>query len=260
MIKKNSFSLLPLFTGLMYLFLYLPITLLILFSFNDDQFAYGWVGFTTKWYHMLFHSVEVWDALKNSVIIASMAVILSLSMGTLLVFNSNKRIMKQLMMLFYGSIAVPEIVLAVGLLSFFSFFFVTLGLSTLIVCHTLIGLGYVVPIIYTQYNGLDKSIIEVAYDLGATRRQAFFTVILPLILPALVSGGLLVFIISFDDFILSFFCSGATTQTLPVYIFSVIRAGASPMINAVSTLLLLTSSLLMLFLFSVQVKKRMDMW
>lgn len=256
---RFSFPFLPLFVSLAYLFLYVPIALLVLFSFNDDPFAYGWIGFTTKWYALLFDSVEVWDALKNSFVVATSSVILSLAMGTLLVFYSEQRVMNKVMGLFYGSLAIPEIVLAVGLLSFFSFFSVALGLPSLIACHTLIGLGYVVPIIYARYNELDKSIIEVSYDLGATRQQSFRTIILPLLSPALVSGALLVFIVSFDDFLLSFFCSGAATQTLPVYIFSLIRAGTSPVVNALSTVLLLISSFLMLLFFSVQVKKT-DVW
>ncbi len=256
---RFSIYFLPIFVGLAYLFLYIPIALLILFSFNNDQFAYSWVGFTTKWYGLLFQSVEVWDALKNSFLVAGLSVALSVTMGTLLVFNSKQRYLSRLMILFYGSLAIPEIVLAVGLLSFFAFFFIGLGLPTLIASHTLIGLGYVVPIVNTRYNELDKYIIEASYDLGATRTQSFFTVILPLLSPAIVASALLVFIVSFDDFLLAFFCSGAATQTLPIYIFSLIRAGTSPMVNALSTLLLLLSSGMMLLFFSVQIKKT-DAW
>jgi spermidine/putrescine transport system permease protein len=199
--------------------------------------------------------VEVWDALKNSLIVAFSSVACSLSLATLFVFFCNKRYLRRFMTFFYTGLAVPEIMLAVGLLSFFYFFSVRLGLSTLIAAHTLIGLGYVVPIIYESYISLDKSIIEASYDLGATRQQSFRTVVLPLLSPALISSALLVFIVSFDDFFLSFFCAGAATQTLPVYIFSLIRAGSSPVVNALSTVLLLVSSLLMFIFFSVQVKK-----
>lgn len=257
MINRYNISVyfLPVLVVFAYLFLYVPIILLILFSFNNDQFAYSWVGFTTKWYGQLFASTEVWSALKNSLIVASTSVILSVSIGTILVCYGARRSVSRLMFTFYAGLAIPEIVLAVGLISFFSFFSITLGLSSLVVAHTLIGLGYVVPIIYARYNDLDKRLIEAAYDLGATRSQAFRTVILPLLSPALIACALLVFIVSFDDFLLSFFCSSASAQTLPIYIFSLIRLGASPEINALSTLLLLISSLVMGIFFWVQVKK-----
>ena len=238
-----------------YFFLYLPIGVLIIYSFNDESLGYRWAGFTTKWYYALFNSPEVWDVLYNSLIVASTAVLLSLSMGTLFVFYSSSGYLKRLLPVFYTNLAVPEIVLAVGLLSFFYFFSVPLGLTTLIASHTLIALGYVVPIMHAQYTALDKSLIEASLDLGATQMQTFFAIVLPLLSPALIAASLLVFIISFDDFILSFFCAGASTQTLPMYIFSMIRSGASPIIGALSTLLLIGSSLLVLFFSVLQVKK-----
>ena len=150
---------------------------------------------------------------------------------------------------------MPEIVLAVGLLSFFSFFAVPLGATTLIVGHTLLGLGYVIPILHARFIELDESLIEASYDLGATQRQTFFSIVLPLLMPALVASGLLVFIISLDDFIISFFCAGASVQTLPLYIFAVIRTGASPMINALSTIMLIFSSLFVLLFSFLHIRK-----
>ena len=126
---------------------------------------------------------------------------------------------------------------------------------TIIAGHTLLGLGYVIPILYDRFIELDESLIEASYDLGATKRQTFFSVVLPLLAPAMIASGLLVFIISLDDFVISFFCAGASVQTLPLYIFSVIRTGASPMINALSTIMLIVSSFLVLLLSFVQVKK-----
>lgn len=245
----------PLFVGLVYFFLYIPIILLIIFSFNDDPLASGWQGFTTHWYVSLWQDSEVWHALKNSLLVACGAVILSVTMGTLLVFYGKRRYLQLSMGLFYASLAVPEIVLAVGLLSFFYFFSVYLGLTTLIVAHTLIGLGYLVPILYTRYVEIDKRIIEASYDLGATREQTFVRIVLPLLSPAIFTGSLLVFIISFDDFLLSFFCSGATAQTLPMYIFALIRSGASPIVNALSTMLLAVSSFLMALFFCIRAVK-----
>jgi spermidine/putrescine transport system permease protein len=240
-----------------YCFLYLPIIVLILFSFNNNEFTYEWQGFTTKWYSQLFQSVEIWDALKNSFIVAITSVFLSLTMGVLLVFYSTHTFLRKAFLLFYGNLAVPEIVLAVGMLSFFSFFSIPLGLTSLIAGHTLLGLGYVVPLIHSRFIELNDRFTEASLDLGATQSQTLIKIILPLLYSSLVASGLLVFIISFDDFVISFFCSGATTQTLPMYIFSMIRAGTSPIVSALSTLLLVVSSILVLAFSSLQLK-RMD--
>ena len=242
------------FVVAMYFFLYLPILVLILFSFNNSNFPYEWKGFTLRWYIELFYSVEVWDALKNSLIVALSSVVLSLVMGVSAVLYARKRLAK-FFILFYGTLAIPEIVLAVGLLSFFSFFSIPFGLITLIASHTLMGLGYVVPLVYTRFSELDYVLTEASMDLGATRAQTYWRIIIPLLSPALLASGLLVFIISLDDFIISFFCSGASTQTLPMYIFSMIRAGASPVVSALSTLLLVVSSILVLIFSSLQLKR-----
>ena len=247
---------LPLAVAVTYFFLYIPIFVLILFSFNDNSFTCAWTTFTTHWYYDLFASVEVWYALKNSLLIAMSSVILSLTMGSGLIFFGSRESVQRLLILFYGSLAMPEIVLAVGLLSLFSFFAVPLGAITLIVGHTLLGLGYVIPILHARFIELDESLIEASYDLGATQRQTFFSIVLPLLMPALISSGLLVFIISLDDFIISFFCAGASVQTLPLYIFAVIRTGASPMINALSTIMLIFSSFFVLLFSFLHIKRQ----
>jgi spermidine/putrescine transport system permease protein len=229
---------------------------LVVFSFNDNPFSFDWIAFTTKWYEQLFEAVEVWDALKNSLIVATSSMLFSIAMGSLLVFYGAYRYLSKFLPFFYGSIALPEIVLAVGLLTCFSFFAVPLGLTSLIAAHTLLGLGYVVPLLYARFNEIDPQMIEAAYDLGATRMQAFFTVILPLLSPAIFASALLVFIVSLDDFILSFFVAGGSTETLPMYIFSVLRAGdEAPLVSAVSTFLLIGSSILVILFSFMQIKK-----
>ena len=162
------------------LFLYLPILVLILFSFNDSNFPYEWKGFTLRWYAELFSSVEVWDALKNSLIVALSSVVLSLVMGVSAVLYARKRLARRFV-LFYGTLAIPEIVVAVGLLSFFSFFAMPFGLVTLIVSHALMGLGYVIPLVYTRFSELDYALTEASMDLGATRTQTYWRVIIPFI-------------------------------------------------------------------------------
>jgi spermidine/putrescine transport system permease protein len=240
----------------LFLFLYIPILVMVLFSFSASEFTLQWSSFSLRWYHELFASAEIWDALSNSLIVAFSAVALSLTMGVLLVFYSaQSRFFNKAFLLFYGNLAIPEIVLAVGLLSFIVFVSAPLGLSSLIAGHTLIGLGYVVPIIYSRFIELDDRYTEASLDLGATQGQTLIKVILPLLWPALVAAALLVFIISLDDFVLSFFCAGASTQTLPMYIFSMIRSGASPVVSALSTVLLVVSSILVLIFSSLQIKK-----
>jgi spermidine/putrescine transport system permease protein len=229
---------------LIYLFLYFPILVLMLFSFNIDPQVFYWKGFTTKWYFKLLKEVEIWDAFKNSILVALAATCFSVSMGTLLVCFASRRTLRNVQPLFFGILAMPEIVIAVSMLSIFSFFGVPFGFTTLIAGHTLLGLGYVVPIVYSRFIELDKRIMEAAYDLGATRGQVIRTIVIPLLRPALLAGGLLTFIVSFDDFVFSFFCAGGSAQTLPIYIFAMIKTGASPVIAVISTLLLLMSSLL----------------
>lgn len=253
--KRVTSYFLPIAVASFYFFLYLPIFVLIIFSFNNNAFTQSWAGFTTDWYTDLFDSIELWHALKNSLIIACSSVMLSLTLGSILIFFGSRVIVQRLLVLFYGSLAMPEIVLAVGLLSLFSFLSVSLGATTLIVGHTLLGLGYVIPILHNRFVELDVNLIEASYDLGATKRTTFFKIVLPLLAPALIAAGLLVFIISLDDFIISFFCAGASVQTLPLYIFAVIRTGASPLINALSTIMLIVSSILVLLFSFIQVKK-----
>jgi spermidine/putrescine transport system permease protein len=238
-----------------YLFLYVPIVILVLFSFNNSDLPFVWEGFSLKWYQALWASRDIWLALKNSLIVAASSVLLSLTLGLLFVFYSTRNFLGRFFVMFYASLAVPEIVLAVGLLTLFSFFSVPLGLMTLIAGHTLIGLGYVVPILSSRYKELDRKYLEAALDLGASEGQTLARVMIPLLLPSLMAAGLLVFVLSLDDFIISFFCTGGSTQTLPIYIFVMIRSGATPIVNALSTILLVVSSLLVLLFSSLKIKK-----
>lgn len=233
------------FILLTYFILYLPIFVMVIFSFNNGPFPAPWIGFSTKWYLELFHSTALWTAFYNSVIVAAGSTLLTLTMSMGLIFyqSSGKKTIP-CSFIFYGTVFVPEIVLAIGLLSFLSLCSIPLGLPSLIAGHTVLGLGYAVPIMYAAYSSLDPRLSEASLDLGATKSQTFWKVTLPLLKPALVVSGLLVFILSFDDFILSFFCAGSEAQTLSLYIYSMIRQGISPVINALSTILLALSSLL----------------
>lgn len=238
-----------------YLFLYIPIAVLVIFSFNQSDMPFAWHGFSLQWYKALWASSDIWLALQNSLIVASSSVLFSLLLGLLFVFYGSRTFLGRFFVMFYASLATPEIVLAVGLLTIFSFFSVPLGFTTLIAGHTLIGLGYVVPILQARYEELDKRYLEASLDLGATQGQTLRKVMVPLMLPSLLAAALLVFVLSLDDFIISFFCSGGSIQTLPIYIFVMIRSGATPIVNALSTILLVVSSLLVLLFSSLKIKK-----
>lgn len=240
-----------------YAFLYIPIIVLIAFSFNHAQFPAPWKEFTLMWYRELWVSSHLWHAVRNSLIVACGATALSILMGISLLYYSmySSRVSK-LMYLFYINLVIPEVVLAVGLLSLFVFFAVPLGLLTLIVAHTLLGIGYVIPILYVRFSSLDPALIEGSLDLGATQAQTFIKIVLPLLRPAIFAAALLVFIISFDDFVLSYFCAGSSAQTLPLYILAMLRSGISPVINALSTILLCVSSIFVLIFCSLSIRSR----
>lgn len=244
---------LPLLVGAVYLFLYIPIIVLVLFSFNASGLLYTWSGFSLHWYRLLFSNTEIWYVFRNSLIVAFSSAALSVILGTLLVYGA-KRYIDRITMLFYGSVLFPEIVLAVGLLGFFSFFSVPLGLVTLIAAHTLLGLGFVIPIVHARFDEFDERIAQAARDLGASELQTFFYIVVPFLMPALFSAILLVLIVSFDDFLIAFFCAGSTAQTLSLYIFAMIRTGVSPEVNALSTLILVGSSMIVLLLSSSRIR------
>ncbi len=191
-------------------------------------------------------------AFINSLIVAFSAVILSVTMGVLLVWGLTDRYY-YLISSFYSTMMIPDIVIAVGLLVFFNVFNVPLGLNTLIVGHTLLGLGFVVPTIYSRFLEMDYQLVEASLDLGATEWQTFTHVILPFLSPAIFSSALSVLILSLDDFLVSFFCSGSSSQTLSLYIFAMIRTGLSPIINALSTLILIISIVLVAFFSFIKI-------
>ncbi len=243
--------------ALVYLFLYLPIAIVIAFSFNEKSFPSPWEHFSLKWYYQLFQERPLWSAFCNSLFIALVSTAISLTLGALLIFFRccGGRIAKSVP-LFYGNLVVPETVLAISLLSYFSFFHVPLGLPTLVVAHTVLGLGFVIPILHARYLQLNTRLDEASLVLGATNKQTFFKITLPLLRPTMIATGLLIFILSFDDFVLAYFCAGTTFQTLSLYLLAMLRTGVSPVMNALGSVLLLLSSLLVLIFFSKKVRSR----
>lgn len=249
--NKRGISIL---VGGVYLFLYMPILVLVVFSFNHSPYACCWSGFTLHWYRELFQSAEIWEVLKNSLIVACASTLLSLVFGVMVVYGA-RQLLDRVVHLFYLPILIPEIVLSVGFLYFFSAFNIPLGLPTLITAHTLLGLAFVVPLVHTRFAEMNRSILEASMDLGASEWQTFVRIVLPFLAPSLLSAGLLAWIISFDDFLMSFFCTGSASQTLPLYLYAKIRVSVSPVINALSTLMLL-SSVALVGIFSIKGKAK----
>ncbi len=251
--KILSFS----FLCMTYLFLYVPIIVLLVFSFNSESFPAPWKQFSLKWYQELLQATYLWKSFLNSMIVAASSTCISLLLGIFLIFYAVQggKIGKMLS-LFYGNVVIPETVLAVSLLGFFTLVSIPLGLSTLILAHTLLGLGFVIPIVYARFLELDPKLTEASLILGASPIQTFFKITLRLLRPSLISTGLLVFIISFDDFILAYFCAGSSSQTLSLYIMSMLRSGVSPIVNALSAVLLALSTLFALLFFSFKTRVR----
>ena len=231
----------PFFVMLVYLFLYLPIVVLVAFSFNNGGLAQGWQGFSLRWYSEMAASSEILQALKASLIVATSSTVLSLSLGTGVVL-ATRWMHERWLNIFYANILLPDIVLAIGLLCLFSAFGLPLGYKSLIVGHTVVGLGFVVPIVSSRFAQIDPILTEASFDLGATEWQTMRRVVIPLLMPAFIASALLVFTLSLDDFVISFFCSGTQIETLSVYVFNQIKNMIDPRINALSSCLLAVSS------------------
>lgn len=232
----------PLFVSAVYLFLYLPIVVLVIFSFNDGGFVGGWQGFSLRWYHEMGASHEILAALRASLIVAVSSTLLSLVCGTGAVLATKWLRLGRWLSIFYANVLVPDIVLGIGLLCLFSVIGLPLGYKSLIVGHTVVGLGFVIPIVGSRFHQIDPILTEASLDLGATQWQTMKRVVLPLLTPGLMASGLLVFTLSLDDFVISFFCSGTHIETLSVYVFNQMKNTIDPRINALSTCMLLISS------------------
>ena len=235
------------YTFLVFLFLYAPIFVLIIFSFNDSNTMSRsvWSGFSLKWYARLFEDRMIMDALKNTLIIAVVAAIVATVLGTIAAIGlngiRNKWVRRMMMNVTNLPMVNPEIVTGVSLMLLFVFVAqmlggLSLGMLSLILAHITFCLPYVILSVLPKLRQMDAHLYEAAQDLGCSPRRAFFKVVLPEIAPGIVTGMIMAFTLSIDDFIISYFTSG-TTQTLPIYIYSMTRKRISPEINALSTLL-----------------------
>ena len=241
--------------------MYLPLLVVVFYSFNQNRLAQIWTGFSFKWYDFVFHNDDILRALKNSLIVAVVATILStlLALGAALGMLRMARSGRVFAWGLLGApLLIPEIVLAVGTLGFFLTIKVPLGHVALILAHTAFCIPFALLPIRARLAGLDAAPFEAATDLGANEWAILRRITLPLLAPGILAGALLAFAISLDDFITSFFIAGPGATTLPVYIFGMIRSNVTPAVNALSTLLLIFSATLLLAVYLLNRIRRSD--
>ena len=252
---QNVFSL------LMFGFMYLPILVLTFYSFNTSVYSAQWQGFTLKWYLSLFQDARILNALQNSLIVALCAVAVSAVLGTLMAVGlaryrfPGKTLYRGIS---YLPVIIPDIAIAVATLVFLATFAIPLSLWTIVAAHVVFCLAYVGLVVSTRLANLNPYLEEAALDLGATPVQAFIKVLLPQIMPGILAGCLLAFVLSLDDFLIASFTSGGGATTLPMEIFSRIRTGVKPDINALSVILILVSGVVAFIAESIRYQGTQD--
>ena len=245
--KKRRISFSAVYLALGLVIIYLPIALVILYSFNESKLSSVWGGFSLKWYRTLFADKAMFQALGNSLILGLSASFAAGVVGTLgavgfdRVRPRSRRVIEYLTSL---PLMTPEIILGMVFMAFFGMLGIPFGMGTLILSHTTFCIPYVFMLVQARLVGMDRSLAEAARDLGAGERQGFFTITLPLLLPAIVSGMLLSFAMSLDDVIISLFVTGVNVNTLPIKVYTALKTGVTPEINALCTLLLAATLLL----------------
>ncbi len=238
---------LPLYAAAAYTFLHLPLLILAVFSFNSARFTL-WKGFSLNWYRAAFQDPQLGEAAWNSIVIAIAATIVSTIIGTLCAYGLWKRDAKWLSGSLYLSLVTPEIVMGISLLAFFQWIFrylhVQLGMHTVILAHVAFSISYVVIVVLARLRTFDVSLEEAAMDLGATEWRAFRQVTLPALAPGIAAAALLAFTTSFDDYVITSMVAGVDSETLPMVIYAMARRGANPVVNSISTLIVVALGLL----------------
>jgi spermidine/putrescine transport system permease protein len=237
------------FSALIYLFFYAPIAVLVFFSFNSANSTQIWEGFSFRWYSDLATNQSVLDAFRTSMIVGFSATAIATVIGTLTALALTRHRFRGRSVAdstIYAATVMPEIVVGVSLLAFFVSVQFGLGLITIVVAHVAFTISFVTIVVRARLSGMDRSLEEAAQDLGANPVTTFLRVTLPLILPGVMAGALLAFTLSFDDFVITFFVAGVGSSTLPLKIYSMIKFGLSPVINALSTVVLVATVILIL--------------
>ena len=248
-LKKPRVSWQAVFSLIIFVFMYLPILVLGFYSFNQSPYSAIWQGFTLDWYRKLFSDDRILSALQNSMIVAGCAVAISAVLGTLMAVGlaryqfPGKKLYRGIA---YLPLIIPDIAIAVATLVCLAAFAIPLSLWTIVAAHIVFCLAYVGLVVASRLTNLDPHLEEAALDLGATPTQAFIKVLLPQLMPGILAGCLLAFVLSLDDFLISSFTAGSGSNTLPMEIFSRIRTGVKPDINALSVMLISVSAIVAL--------------
>ncbi len=250
---KKTFKLSSVFAksylSLIYILLYLPIIVLVVMSFNKSKTGYNWSGFSLKWYESLFNNQAMLDAFWHSIFLGLVAATVSTLIGTLTAMalhRYNFRGKGLLNGLLFVLMMSPEIVLAISLLALFLLIGLQLGFVSLLLAHITFCLPFVVITVFARLSSLDERLMEAARDLGASESTMVRTVLIPVILPAVMAGWLLAFTLSLDDVVVSTFVTGPSYEILPLRIYSMVRVGLKPEVNAIGTLLLAASLVLVI--------------
>lgn len=251
---KNLFILLVLF------FLFLPIFILVVFSFNDSKMNIVFTGFTFEWYKNLFSNENLLEAFKNTILIAVLSTFVSTIIGTISAVGLKKYNFfgeKFIGKLIYIPIVIPEIVLGISLLAIFALFKFELGFWTVLLAHISFSIPFVITNVRSTLYSFSPSIEEAAEDLGASNFKTFWYVTLPMIKPGVISGAILAFTLSLDDVVISYFTAGPGTNTLPLYIYSNIKTGITPDVNALTTLMLIFTIIALAVSYKIETKKQL---
>ncbi|MEU4536784.1 ABC transporter permease [Streptosporangium sp. NPDC023825] len=225
-----------------YVFLYTPIVVLVVMSFNAGESPYVYEGFSLDWYGVLAQNAKIREGLVNTLVVAAGSTVLATVLGTLLAVGLARHTRSRALdALGVMPAVLPDLVLAIGLLVFYATVKATLGLHSVLLAHTVFGMAFVTAVVRTRLAGADTSLEEASRDLGATPFTTFLRVTLPQLAPGITAGALLAFTLSIDEFVIAYFTAAPTTPTLPIVIYSMVRFGVTPEINALATLLLLVS-------------------
>jgi spermidine/putrescine transport system permease protein len=230
-----------------YAFLHLPILVLVVFSFNDSKFSVDWAGFTLDWYRRLLERPDILRGLKASLIVGGVATVISAVLGTLIALALARHRFRGRTAFegfLYVPIVTPEIVVGISLLILFALVKVPLGLTTITIAHVAFCLSFVVIVVLARLEGMDGTLEEAAMILGADEVTTFWKVTVPQLWPGILSGALLAFTMSFDDFVITSFVSGSGSSTLPIVVYGMVRRNVEPSINAISTIILLVTTAL----------------
>ena len=250
--KKNS-KFANLYLVIVFLLMYLPIGVVIVFSFNEAKLPVRFTGFSLKWYQELMGDSAMLQALVNSLILGVASCFVSAVIGTFGAVGLSRLHLKSKGILEYISILplmIPEIILGMVLMAFFYMLNLPFGMLTLLIGHTVFCVPYILMEVKARLVGMDPSLEEAARDLGASSMRAFFDITLPLIMPSVVSGSLLAFAMSMDDVVISIFINGPKLSTLPIKVYTQIKTGVTPEVNALCTIML-AFTVLVLLLYSL---------